>query len=62
MVGRLAPAAAVHVLVHDGGVAGNIFLQKRQHRADAIISRSAGGSAVNDSYGLALIEWDLSGP
>ena len=56
VIGRLAPAAAVHVLVHEGRIAGNILLQKRQHRAHAIVSRSTGRAAVQKGNRLALIK------
>ena len=56
MIGRLAPAAAVHVLVHEGRIAGNIFLQKRQHRAHAIVARSTRRAAVQKGDRLALIK------
>ena len=59
MIGRFAPAAAVHVLVHEGGIAGNIFLQKGQYRAHAIVARSTGRAAVQKRDGLALIEGGL---
>jgi len=59
MIGRFAAATAVHVLVHEGGVAGNILLQKGQHGTHAKISRSAGGAAVKEGDGFTPIKVGL---
>ena len=59
MIGRFAPAAAVHVLVHEGRIAGNVLLQKGQHRAHAKVSRSAGGAAVQEGDGFTPIKVGL---
>src|ERR671919_1893066 len=56
IVCRLTPTAPGHKLVNYSRVARNVFLEKRHKRLYPQIARAAGVTAVNNSYGLALIK------
>jgi len=59
-IAGLLPAAARHILLDDGGIAGNVFLQQRHHRSNAQVARAAGVAPLNDPDSFAFIEIALA--
>jgi len=56
VVGRLAPAAAVHIFEHQCGISRDMFAQKRHERFYAEIAGSCGRGADDHGDGLALVK------
>ena len=58
-IGGLAPAAAVHVFMHEAGIAGNVLAQEGYQRFHAQITGSSRRGADDHSDRLTLVEWRL---
>src|SRR5262245_35819952 len=59
VVCRLPASATVHILHHDGGIARNILLQKRNNGLGPQAADAAGGTALKNGDGLPLEERSL---
>src|ERR671922_460306 len=59
MVCSLPPAAAVHVLDHDGGISRNILLEKRNNGFGPHAADAAGPATLKNGDGFPLEERSL---